>query len=293
MGIDGLAFAVREAFSSIKRNSLMSLIAVSTVAVCLFSVASIFLLAVNLSGATGLWENQVQLRVFLAGNLDAKGIKDIQERIQSTESVSKVVYVSREEGLERLRQQFGQQKDLLAGIESSNPLPNSFEVKVVPPQKTREVALLLEKIKGIDKVQYAQEVVETLFRATAAVKALGAALLVAMGVGAVFIISNTIRIAVFSRRREIGIMKLVGATDSLIRGPFLIEGFVLGVIGSLLSAAATIALYGYVFATVQFPFLPLVSPQPVLIHVSLALLITGGLLGGTGSILSIRKYLRV
>jgi cell division transport system permease protein len=295
MGIDGLTFAVSESFASIKRNGLMSLIAASTVAICLFLLSTILLLALNLSNMASSWEEQVQLKVFIAQAVDAKGIKDLQAAIEKLDGVTKVTFVSKEEGLERLRQQFGQQKDLLAGVEKDNPLPNAFDVKVIPAQKLKEVAAQTEKLKGVDKVQMRQDIVERLFSVTSAVRLFGALFVLLMSAASIFIISNTIRIAVFSRRREIGIMKLVGATDALIRGPFVIEGLFLGLIGSGLSAVLVSAFYSWIYSTasLSLSFLPLVNPDPLLAQLLLGLMIMGAVLGSVGSGLSIRKYLRV
>jgi cell division transport system permease protein len=295
MGLEGFAFALHEAFASIRRNSLMSLIALSTVAVCLFLLASVLLLSINLGYLAGMWESQVHLRVYINGSVDAKGVKDLESRIGQVDGVANVTFVTKEQALERLRQQFGQQKDLLTGIEGANPLPNSFEVRVNPPQRSKDVATVVEKLKGVDKVQFRQEIVEKLFSATAAVRVFGLALVVTVGAGTVFIISNTIRIAVFSRRREIGIMKLVGATDALIRGPFVIEGLVLGLAGSMLSSALVWALYGWVFnvTTINLPFLPLVAPDPLVLQIGAGLTGAGTFIGAAGSAISIRRYLRV
>ena len=273
----------------------MSLIALSTVAVCLFLLASVLLLSINLGYLAGMWESQVHLRVYINGSVDAKGVKDLESRIGQVDGVANVTFVTKEQALERLRQQFGQQKDLLTGIEGANPLPNSFEVRVNPPQRSKDVATVVEKLKGVDKVQFRQEIVEKLFSATAAVRVFGLALVVTVGAGTVFIISNTIRIAVFSRRREIGIMKLVGATDALIRGPFVIEGLVLGLAGSMLSSALVWALYGWVFnvTTINLPFLPLVAPDPLVLQIGAGLTGAGTFIGAAGSAISIRRYLRV
>jgi len=295
MGLEGFSFALHEALLSIRRNTLMSLVATSTVAVCLFFLAGVSLLSVNMDHMAGTFESHVHLRVYVVQGTDQKVIKELEAKIDEVEFVDKVTYVSKEAALERMRKQFGDQKDLLAGIESTNPLPDSFEVRVDPPQKIKDVALVVEKIKGVEKVQFRQEIVDKLFSLTAAVRGFGIALVIVMGSGALFIMSNTIRITVFSRRREVGIMKLVGATDSLIRGPFLIEGLILGFVGSVVAAVAIFALYTWLFGVVtsNLPFLPLLTPQPLLVEVAMALLAAGAFIGGAGSTVSLRRYLRV
>ncbi len=295
MGIHGLGFAIREAFSSIRRNGLMSAVAVTTVAVCLFFLAGVILLSVNLSHMAGMWEEQVHVRVYLEEEIEPDVILHLRARILEIEGVEDAQFVSRDEALERLKQQFGQQKDLLAGIEGSNPLPNSFEVRVVPPQRIPEVGAEMQMLEGVESVQFRQDILDTLFQATAAVRVFGLVLVLVMGLGAVFIISNTIRITVFSRRREIGIMKLVGATDALIRGPFMIEGLILGLLGSALAAYGVSHIYRWVFeqCVQSLPFLPLVSPEPLLYDTALSLAVAGALLGASGSVLSIRRYLKV
>ncbi len=295
MGLEGLSFALHEGLLSIRRNTLMSLVAASTVAVCLFFLAGVSLLSVNMEHMAGTFESQVHLRVYVAQGTDQKTVKELETKIGAVDGVGSVTFVSKEAALERMRKQFGEQKDLLAGLEGTNPLPDSFEVRVEPPQKINDVALVVEKLKGVEKVQFRQDIVEKLFSLTSAVRGFGIAIVVVMAGGALFIMSNTIRITVFSRRREVGIMKLVGATDSLIRGPFMVEGLVLGFTGSIVAAASIFALYTWLFETVtsSLPFLPLVTPQPLLIQVSGALLGAGAFIGGLGSAVSLRRYLRV
>jgi len=295
MGLEGLSFALHEGLVSIRRNTLMSLVAASTVAVCLFFLAGVSLLSVNMEHMAGTFESQVHLRVYVAQGTDQKTVKELETKIGQVDGVGSVAFVCKEAALERMRKQFGEQKDLLAGLEGTNPLPDSFEVRVEPPQKINDVALVVEKLKGVEKVQFRQDIVEKLFSLTSAVRGFGIAIVVVMAGGALFIMSNTIRITVFSRRREVGIMKLVGATDSLIRGPFMVEGLVLGFSGSIVAAASIFALYTWLFEAVtsSLPFLPLVTPQPLLIQVSGAVLGAGAFIGGLGSAVSLRRYLRV
>ena len=296
MGIEGITFAVREAFGSIRRNSLMSAVAITTVAVSLFLLAFMVVLSVNLYHMADMWESQVHLRIDLLQTMDAKAAKEMQTKIEGTDGVSKVTYVTKEEALDRLKKQFGERKDLLAGLDGGmNPLPNSFEVRVSPPQRTKEVAGVIEKLKGVEKVKFGEDFVDKLFKVTAGVRIFGLGLLVVMSAGAVLIISNTIRIAVFARRRDVAIMKLVGATDAIIRGPFLIEGMVLGLFGSMVSSLITWGAYSWLFhaATGSIPFLPLVSPEIIVIQVVAGLMLVGALIGTIGSGLSLRKYLQV
>ena len=127
-------YAIREAFRSIRRNSLMSLASISTVGLCLVCFATVYLLSANLSYVARVLESQVEIRAFIAASTDSKRVKEIEKAIAELPDVQTVTYVSKDDALRRLRQQFADQRDLLAGIEDANPLPASFEIRLKTPE---------------------------------------------------------------------------------------------------------------------------------------------------------------
>lgn len=295
MGLRSWQYAVRESVVSIRRNGLMSLAAVSTIALALLILSIFLTLAANLQHMAGYLESQVEIRAFLKGDTTVKVRDEARQAIAALPGVTSVTFVSRDEALKRLRQQFGEQQSVLDAVEEMNPLPDGFEIKVDKPENVDGVAAAVGKIPGIEKVKYQQGLVQRLFRLTQAIRTLGILLATALALATLFIISNTIRLTVFARRREVAIMKLVGATDAFIRRPFFLEGLVLGLGGALVAALAIWVGYSWLAKSISasLPFVPLVPRQPFLANLSLTLLVLGAIIGAGGTILSLRRYLKV
>ncbi|HHV71551.1 MAG TPA: ABC transporter permease [Clostridia bacterium] len=293
--INSLRYFFRESLKSIKRNGLLSLASITTVAGSLLILGIFLLLVLNVNHMASSLESDVEITVFLKDDLDEANIQNIGQQLVLMPNVAEVKYVSKEEALNRLREKFEEQKQLLDIVQENNPLPNSYELKATQPEYVAEVAQAAGKINGVDKVKYGQEIVDRLFNLTHMVRIFSLVLILALAVIAVSIIANIIRTTVFNRRKEIGIMKLVGATDWFIRWPFIIEGVILGTTGAILSvivlSIAYQALVRNVYTTL--PFLPILAPQPVLIKLSFLLIASGICLGALGSGISMRKFLRI
>ncbi len=249
----------------------------------------------NVRHVASTLESQVEIRAFLVEGTESKRVKEIQETIAGYPEVKSVAYVSKDDALRRLREQFGEHRDLLAEIEEANPLPVSFEVSLKEPDRVREVAENISRLKGVESVSYKRELVERLFLVTRALRILGSVLVGMFALATVVLVSNTIRLTLFARRREIGIMKLVGATDSFIRAPFMFEGLMLGFGGAVLAALVTRVSYTWVAVNIPklLPFLPILPGKPLVDHLSLFLLAVGSGMGAAGSALSLRRYMRV
>ena len=295
MKISTVEYFVTESINSIRRNGLMSVAALMTVALSLL-ILGIFTIAVmNLNHMASVLESQIQVTVYLQDSLNDVETREIGTRITKLPGVTRVNFVGKEEAMGRFKQRLGAQQGLLAELGEANPLPNSFEVKVDRPERVKPVALAIAQFKGIEAARYGQEVVEQLFSLTRMVRIFGVVLIVFLGLAALFIIVNTIRLTVFARRREIGIMKYVGATDWFIRWPFIIEGVLLGTLGAFISAVLLTQFYSMVTGQVyeSLAFLPLLPQYPFLGYVNLFLLVAGIGIGALGSIISVKKFLRV
>ena len=240
-------------------------------------------------------ESQIQVTVYLQDSLNDVETREIGTRITKLPGVTRVNFVGKEEAMGRFKQRLGAQQGLLAELGEANPLPNSFEVKVDRPERVKPVALAIAQFKGIEAARYGQEVVEQLFSLTRLVRIFGVVLIVFLGLAALFIIVNTIRLTVFARRREIGIMKYVGATDWFIRWPFIIEGVLLGTLGAFISSVLLTQFYSMMTGQVyeSLAFLPLLPQYPFLGYVNLFLLVAGIGIGALGSMISVKKFLRV
>ncbi|MBX5477387.1 MAG: ABC transporter permease, partial [Clostridia bacterium] len=237
-------YYLREALKGIRVNGLMSLASASTVAISLLVLALTLILAVNLQHMTDVLESQVQIVAYLQPDFDRQWTDELVSKARAIPHVERVDFVSKEEGLARLRDQLGSDAELLAAAdEVGNPLPDALDVWVDDPAHIPGVVRALGDIESVDSVDYKQDVVKRLTTLSDGVRMLGLALVALLSAATLFIISNTIRLTVYARRREVAIMKLVGATNGFIRWPFLLEGAILGLAGAL--AAAATAWFGY------------------------------------------------
>ncbi|MEK8131769.1 permease-like cell division protein FtsX [Paenibacillus filicis] len=296
---------LREGTKSVLRNGWMSFASISSISISLFILGVFLLLTLNVNFLSKQIEQQVEIRVYLEVNTPQEQVGMLQNEIGSIPQVSKVTFISKDEGLVFLREKLGESgKQLLEGFDGQdNPLNDSFTVEVTQPREVAAVAEQISKLnndkttKPIYRVSYGQGTVETMFKVTTIVRYVGLALVAALALTAMFLISNTIKITIVARRREISIMKLVGATNSFIRWPFFIEGALLGIIGSAIPVG--ILLYGYyelmnsIQVDLNLLLIKMLSFEEVAVQTAGLLLGIGVLIGIWGSVLSVRKFLRV
>ncbi|TYP57796.1 permease-like cell division protein FtsX [Thermosediminibacter litoriperuensis] len=285
-----IRYFFKEAFANLLRNGWMSLASVGAVASALIIFGSFLMISINFDHVAKDVESQVEITAYLKDSVNQLEINQIEYQIKSITGVKEVTFISKEQALEEFKKQVGE--ELLEGIE--NPLPHSFRIKVESPQEVADVAYRIQGIAGVEEVKYGKGVVEKLFNITYWMRLLGLAIMAIFAVISVFIISNTIRITVFARRREINIMKYIGATDWFVRWPFLIEGMLLGFAGSLIAMTFLIIGYNYLYDTVKLN-IPMISLLPIeeFYDYSLGLLAMGTFLGAFGSGFSIKRFLRV
>jgi cell division transport system permease protein len=184
---------------------------------------------------------------------------------------------------------------LLDALGEDNPFPYSFEVQVDKPERIQEIVPQIEKMPGVETAKFGQEVVEHLFQLTRILRLGGIFLIIMLAIATLFIISNTIRITVFARRREVSIMKYVGATNWFIRWPFLLEGMFMGFVGALIAAVALFKMYDAaqvkIYSTLAF--FPLLPSWPFMVYLCAGLVAVGTFIGAAGSAISLRKFLDV
>jgi len=294
MAVRNWVYYIKEAFRSVVRNGWMSFASVGVVTVTLFILGSFMLLNINVEHLTSEIKNQVEIIAYVDEVLTRDEVDDLRVSLIQMVKVEEVRFVSKEDALVRLQEQLG---ELVEGYseEGRNPLRDSFEIRTIIPEDIPEVAASLQAMTGIARVDYGTDVVEKLFRFTGAVQWVGLAFMLGLALTAMFLIANTIKLTVNARSREIMIMKYVGATEWFIRWPFLIEGLFLGAIGALIPVLILSYLYGETVAWAQLNlyFLPLVSPETIIQQMSKTLLILGTVIGGLGSLISIRRFLKV
>ncbi len=295
MKVRTIEYYIREVFISLRRNNWMSVASIGTVAVSLFIFGMFLMMVMNMNKLAENMESQVQINVYLLDKVDREQARDIEKDLKEIEGVESVGFVTKDEAMERFKDRLGDQKTLLDALDETNPLPDSFEVTVTNPDLVKTAAEKMEKIDGVECAKYGQDVMEHLFEITRLLRIFGFTLMLVLAFATLFIISNTIRLTVFARRKEIAIMKYVGATDWFIRWPFVMEGMVLGLFGSIIAAmvlrTAYTAMAEKVYDTLAF--FPLIPEQPFLTYITIIVVISGMVVGAIGSAVSIKKFLKV
>ncbi|WP_080145518.1 permease-like cell division protein FtsX [Marinilactibacillus piezotolerans] len=286
---------IAESFRSIIRNGWMTLAAISAVAVTLLLVGSFIALLMNVNKLASDIENDVSIRVHVDLAAEEADREALQESLEGLENVESVEFSSREEELDNVIGSYGDAFGLFDG--DNNPLYDVFVVNTTTPEQTAEVAQQAETLDYVAEVNYGGSDADRLFKVMGTVRNVGVVIIVALVFTAVFLIANTIRITIFSRRTEIEIMKLVGATNWFIRWPFLIEGALIGLIGALIPVSIISYVYLRGFDTIMNylsgTYFALLPPNPFLILLVAALLSIGVIIGSLGSAMSIRKFLKV
>ncbi|MCG1013060.1 ABC transporter permease [Tepidanaerobacter sp. GT38] len=290
MKLRTIKYFFRESFTSLIRNRWMSLASIGAVASALIILGSFLLLSVNFDYILKDVESQVEITAYLEDSVDEADITKLNNGIAAIEGVKEIKFISKEEAIEEFKEQVG--REILEGIE--NPLPNSFRIKVNDPHEVAAIAEKIQRFAGIDEVKYGKGIVEKLFNIIHWVRIIGMVIMAVFAAVSIFIISNTIRLTVFARRREINIMKYIGATDWFVRWPFLIEGMVLGLIGSSLAIGILAVAYNYLYIAVKIN-IPMIALLPIeqFYDYALGFLGIGMLIGAFGSSFSIKRFLNV
>lgn len=285
-------FVASEAGQNIRRNPMMSLASISTATVSLLVLALFLLFSANLQNLGNNVENQLEIRAFFSSSVSSSHDQTVVHQVGTWPQVKSVQFIPKSVALQQMKKQYGQ---VLNGLGSYNPLLNAVSVKLKSAKDLNSVARRLGTLPGVTHVTYQQQVVQRLLVLVSVVRIGGLAVAVLLGLGALLIIHNAIRLAVFSRRREIAIMRLVGAVDGLIRWPFLLEGMFLGLGAAIL--AGGLAAFGYMWVyhalSRSLPFIPLVHDQTVFVRLGALLVLLGLVMGLIGSRLSLQRLLRI
>ena len=288
-------YFVREVIISMIRNRWMTFASIGTVTVSLFVLGVFMMLVVNLTRMASELESQVQIAVYLNDALTEEGRAEVEQMMRDMKSISKIEYIPREQAIQRLEERLGDQKYILEALGDSNPLPNSYEVTVKKPEAVQSTAAAIADLYGVDEAKYGQDVASHLFDMTRLVRVFGFLLMFLLAGATIFIISNTIRLTVFARRKEIAIMKYVGATDWFIRIPFILEGIALGFIGGGLAAIFLRSFYSVMASKIYstLTFFPLVPQYPFVNYLTIVMIASGMIVGIIGSTISLKRFLEV
>ncbi len=286
----------KEAFSSLWRNRLMTIASVSAVLFTLLLLGFFLLLGLNVNHMTEDVESKIEIAAYFAEDVPEDQIEEAIKAVRAFAGVEEVTFVSKEEALELLKERMSDSNDaIFDGIEDNNILPQFLKIKVEKPEQLANVAEKIKRIDILEKVTYGEEETSKILKMTKMLRTAALAAMIFLGVISIVIISNTVKLAVFARHREISVMKYVGASDWYIRWPFFIEGMIIGLIGAALAAGIIVVayLYLYRFVSTEIPVISLIEPGEKLLRMLPYFIGTGVLLGALGSTLSLRKFLKV
>ena len=288
-------YFIKEVYTSFKRNIWMTLASIFTVVLSLFILGFFSIVILNLNKMADTLESQVQISVYLKDDLSQEEIDETKETLSKIEELQDIKFTTREEAMENFKERLGDQQFLLDALDDTNPLPDSFSLTVTSPQQVKTIADTVVALDSVESASYSQDIINHLFNLTHLIRLIGVALIILLTGAAIFIISNTIRLTVFARRKEIAIMKYVGATDWFIRWPFLLEGICLGFIGVGLATIFLYIVYNQVTQEVYeaMAFFPLIPQHPFINYISLAILVAGIIIGALGSTISLKRFLKV
>jgi cell division transport system permease protein len=297
MKIRTLGRHATESFKSIGRNGWMTFASVSAVTVTLILVGVFFVIMMNLNKVAETIEEDVQIRVHIDVAANAEDQQKLKSEIENISEVQSVKFSSKEQELEELIKSMGEDGQAFKLFEQDNPLNDVFIVKTKNPQDTMKAAKQIGKLQYVTKAVYGKGTVEKLFNFIKASRNVGIVLIAGLFFTAVFLISNTIKITIIARRREIKIMRLVGATNNFIRWPFFLEGLWLGILGAILPiiliSIAYYNAYEYLAPKLVGNFIQILPFNPFVYQVSGVLILMGALIGVWGSVMSVRKFLKV
>ncbi len=281
------------------RNKLMSLASIIIVIATLVIFGFFMLMALNLELNLNVLREQPQLEAFCYTELDDTQIEQVESAIKNNSMVANYQIVTKEQALEKMKDKLGKDASVFDGYEE-NILPVSFIISIKDTQQSEQAVKSIEGISGIEKVRYSQETIDIINKISYWIKFICGFMIFILVIISIFIISNTIKLTVFARRKEINIMKYIGATDWFIRWPFVVEGVIIGVVGAVI--AFIISAYGYNaiegrfnkdFLSVGAELLKLIKIGDVWMQIVVFYLMIGAVVGAVGSFLSIRKYLHV
>ncbi len=293
-----LGRSFRDAFKSVIRNFSLSLASISCITITLIIVAIAIMASLNINNFTDEIEKDLTIVVFLDRDADANDIKDVKRELDKISNVEKITFISKDEVKEQMREESEVFAKVLDGYdEGESPLKDTYQVKVKEIEKIKVTADRIKKVDSVSVVRYGEGMVEKLVSAFTSIKNVTYGVVIALIVVTVFLIVNTIKLTISARKREIGIMRLVGASNFTIKTPFIIEGMILGVLGSIIPIIFT--TYGYMAFYKHFDgylfskLIVLIKPEPFIYTTSLMVIIIGILVGMIGSASAVKKYLKI
>lgn len=292
-----IIYFFKTAFNNIKNNRLVHMISIGTITVSMLLLGSFLLLSVNINNWLSDWGETLSMSVYIEDDLDENTRSEIESAISRFEGAQIKGFLSKEQALNNLKNSLGDQVGLLEGLKA-NPLPASYEIvfhetkeRNIDPAKIKSD---LEKLNGVDEVQYSEQWIERFRGVMSVFRIFGLVIGGFLCLAVLFITTNTIKLTIYSRRDEIEIYKLVGATDWFVKLPYLIEGTIEGLFGGILSFVTLLVIYSiFSVKTVQVFGLPVIDFAFLSVTHSLYIIILSIVLGFIGGLIAIGRFFKV
>jgi len=290
--------SLRDALKSVVRNFSLSLASITCITITLVIIASALLISDNVKNFTTEIKRDVTIVAFLNSDVDDKTREDFELAIKKNENIETFTFKSKEDVKKDMMDESETFKKVIANWDkNSNPLLDTYTIKVHDVEKINDTAKQIESLLGVNSVQYGEGLVEKLVGVFNAVEKITFIAAAALIIVTIFLIINTIKLTIFSRKREIGIMRLVGASNHRIKLPFVIEGVILGLIGSIIPVIVVVfgysTMYDYFNGVLFSPIIKLVKPMPFVLNTSIIIVIIGMVVGMIGSARAVRKYVKI
>ncbi|MDO5716956.1 MAG: permease-like cell division protein FtsX [Tissierellia bacterium] len=289
----------KQGFQGLSRNRSMSFVSVLSISIVLIILGIVLVLVLSINKVAVDTNKTIdQIDVYLDLDLSVEDIKSLGKEIEAIGGIKSIHFKSKDQGLKEMKASFGEDAYILDGYDEHNPLPNMFIVRVYDISNSRIVEEKIRGMKGVMETQFFATEIEQMLAISSYIKIGGLAMVIFLTFISIFLISNTIKLAVNSRRAEISIMKWVGATNGYIKGPFFIEGIVLGLIAAFVASALMYGGYYYFYTVAsanlsEFLRSAFVAPQSLYLDMTIIFLTLGVGIGALGSLISLKKFLKV
>ena len=289
-------YTIKQAFLQFGRNFNMGLASIFAITAMLLILSVFFIAALNVNmAAEAIKGDYDSIEIYLKDSVSEKKANKIINNLKETEGVEDAYYKSRDEAMKEFKKRWGENGYLLDNLDK-NPLPNSIVIMIGDLEQADQIAEHASQLKGVEDVKYYKNTVDQLLRITRFIQWAAIILMLFLIIVSIVVVSNTIKLTVFNRADEISIMKYVGATNWFIRGPFLVEGIIIGIISSAISVGLTALIYhklieligDQVFSMLSIPMVP---EEFLIYNLAWIFMALGISIGACGSIISMRKFL--
>lgn len=288
-------YFIHQSIKNILRNKFMSCISLVVLIICLIITGTIYLMSVNINLEFEKIQSENEILIFLDENLSYNNSLKIKNEIDKIKNISNSIFISKEESLNNYKQQLGNNSDILYGLENDNPLRNSYKITLHNNSLLLKTINDIKKINGVINIRADQQINEILLKITSITRSISILLMFICFLLSFFIVFNTIKITLFHRKNEIFIMKIIGSTNWFIRWPFIFEGLIIGIFGSIISFFIEYKIYLFFIKIIEknINFINIIPFSELALILFELYIVFGIIIGITSSAISIRKFLDV